>query len=460
MSKPIKKLERLNEEHHLTLQLMQGYLEENLPDKEMHQIERHLLDCELCADAMEGLSIIKDPAQADESVFELKRKVRKRSLREPVRKRKKKPAPLLWRHMSVAAATIILVAGNILVFKLNTSQKSIQPISLSQEKAQPSSPALTLPDAARQQAPAYSDASPVENTNGSKRKAAANASKPAPQASTKETSVEKRVTESDAGLAPEVAIDQIEEQLIDKEAIVLQEQESIRQVPQAVVAEAKREEARKEVLSGKRAPAPSEAVGITQNFITISGKVAAVSDTTMFLPGVKVNIKGTNTSITTDYRGRFSLAVPPKSTLVFSIEGMNTAEVSVASRKPVNVLLQQKGVEQETTADDVPEEIIEEDNLSYKPQPENGLMSYRTYLKKNLVYPLAARQNNIQGNVRVEFSVKADGQMADLVIKKGLGYGCDQEAMRLIKEGPAWKPAIANGKKVERKITVFVPFKL
>jgi TonB family protein len=62
--------------------------------------------------------------------------------------------------------------------------------------------------------------------------------------------------------------------------------------------------------------------------------------------------------------------------------------------------------------------------------------------------------------VRVEFTVKADGQLSDFKIKKGLGYGCDEEAIRLIKEGPAWKPAVYQGKKVERKITVYVPFKL
>jgi TonB family protein len=141
------------------------------------------------------------------------------------------------------------------------------------------------------------------------------------------------------------------------------------------------------------------------------------------------------------------------------MEGMSPAEVKVTSRKSVDVLLKREG-EEEISVDDTPEEIVEEDNLSYKPQPENGTMSYRNYLKKNLQYPQEARKRQVQGNVRVEFTVKPDGQLTDFTIKKGLGYGCDEEALRLIKEGPAWKPAIYNGKKVERKITVFVPFKL
>lgn len=443
------------EDNHLSLQLMQEYLEENLPERQMHQIERHLLDCELCADAIEGLSFVKDPEQVDDSVNYLKRKIRKRSLREPVLKRKKQKTPLLWRHMSVAAATIILVAGSILVFKLNTHKPAIQPISLTKVKEEPSSVPVSPEVAAP--APVYSDALPVEeNTLNAKTNAGANSAKPAAQKLTLKAPSGKTVTESDAGLAPEIAIDQIEEELKDNEAIVLQEEQSIRPVPP--VSEAKRESAPGEILSSKRAAAPSSAVGITQNFITITGKVAAASDTNLFLPGTKVNIKGTNTYVMTDYRGRFSLATPPKSTLIFSLEGMNPAEVTVVDRKPIQVLLKREG--EEETEEKPVEEMVEENNLSYKPQPENGLMSYRNYLKKNLQYPAEARKNNIQGNVRVEFTVNADGQLADFSVKKGLGYGCDEEALRLIKNGPAWKPAVYNGKKVDRKITVYVPFKL
>jgi TonB family protein len=451
MSKPEKKTELSNKDHHLSLQLMHAYLEETLPEKQMHQVERHLLDCALCADAMEGLSFINNPSQADESVNYLKRKIRKRSLREPVLKRKKKKTPLLWRHMSVAAATIVLVVGSILVFRLNAPKKAAAPISLGKEQIQVTEPALP---AAGQAAPVYSDAlPPAENNSTVSKKAAA---KPTPGQSLQETDKEAK-TRSTAGLPPEVAIDQIEEQLKDEEILASQEQKSLQQAP-PVVAEARREQASRAPLVNRSLQLPSEAVGITQNFITVSGKVTAASDTTVFLPGVKVAIKGTNKSAITDYRGRFSMAVPPGSTLVFSMEGRTDAEVTVADRKPITVLMKLEG--EEETTEELAEEIIEEDNLSYKPQPENGLMNYRSYLKKNLRYPAEARKNNIQGNVRVEFTVKPDGQLADFTVKKGLGYGCDEEALRLIKEGPAWKPAIYNGKKTERKITVYVPFKL
>jgi TonB family protein len=456
MSKPTINREQLHDNQHLSLQLMQEYLEEMLPDKQMHRVERHLLDCELCSDALEGLSFMKNPEQAGDSIDHLKRKVRKRSLREPVLKRKKKKAPLLWRHISVAAATIIMVVGSILVFRLNSTRQPENSISLNKEKARITAPAMAEPEPGRQQNPVLSDAAPVEEeSNQAKPIAGANKARPQPQV--KKSAEADLESTSNVALSPEVALDQIEEAL--KNEGITTAQESVQTVPQTVVAEAKREDAGRETLRSKSAPVPSGAVGITQNFITVSGKVATAADTNIFLPGVKVSLKGTNKYVLADYRGRFSIAVPPGSSLIFSMEGMSTAEVKVTSRKSVDVLLKREG-EEEISVDETPEEIVEEDNLSYKPQPENGTMSYRNYLKKNLKYPQEARKRQVQGNVRVEFMVKPDGQLTDFTIKKGLGYGCDEEALRLIKEGPAWKPAIYNGKKVERKITVFVPFKL
>jgi TonB family protein len=356
----------------------------------------------------------------------------------------------------VAAATIIMVVGSILVFRLNTSKQPVTPISLNKEQAMTTAPAASAPEAGRQQNPILSDAAPLEEP-GNQAKPIALPDKAKSQSQVKESAETEVETKSNVALSPKVALDQIEEAL--KEEGITTAEESLQTAPQMVIAEAKREEATRETLRSKSAPVPSGAVGITQNFITISGKVVTAADTNIFLPGVKVSLKGTNKYVLADYRGRFSIAVPPGSSLIFSMEGMSTAEVKVTSRKSVDVLLKREG-EEEISVDDTPEEIVEEDNLSYKPQPENGTMSYRNYLKKNLQYPQEARKRQVQGNVRVEFTVKPDGQLTDFTIKKGLGYGCDEEALRLIKEGPAWKPAIYNGKKVERKITVFVPFKL
>jgi hypothetical protein len=151
----------------------------------------------------------------------------------------------------------------------------------------------------------FSDAAPVEKEDKTKSSVskAYRSNSDVTVSDKKETKV---LAEPGVALSPEVALDQIEEQIKNEDLAT--SQENLETVPQVEVAEAKREEKRADALPRKAAPVPSSAVGITQNFITVSGKVAAASDTTLPLQGVKVTIKGTNKTVLTDYRGRFSLA--------------------------------------------------------------------------------------------------------------------------------------------------------
>ncbi|NNF20465.1 MAG: energy transducer TonB, partial [Saprospiraceae bacterium] len=58
----------------------------------------------------------------------------------------------------------------------------------------------------------------------------------------------------------------------------------------------------------------------------------------------------------------------------------------------------------------------------------------------------------------VEFNVGIDGTISNLEISSSLGYGCDEEAIRLIQEGPGWRPAIRNGSFVTERVRVAVRF--
>ncbi len=81
-----------------------------------------------------------------------------------------------------------------------------------------------------------------------------------------------------------------------------------------------------------------------------------------------------------------------------------------------------------------------------KATPEGGLKAYGNYLQQNINYPLEATKNNIQGIVNVQFLVNTDSTLSDFRIINGLGYGCDEEALRIIQEGPKWHPETINGK--------------
>ncbi|MEN8248334.1 MAG: energy transducer TonB [Bacteroidota bacterium] len=93
------------------------------------------------------------------------------------------------------------------------------------------------------------------------------------------------------------------------------------------------------------------------------------------------------------------------------------------------------------------------------PVPERGDKAFNRYLKRNLKYPVAASLNNIEGEVTVEFTVNTDGSVFGFSIKQSLGYGCDEEAIRLIREGPKWIPATRDGMPVSNKVSINIAFK-
>jgi protein TonB len=82
------------------------------------------------------------------------------------------------------------------------------------------------------------------------------------------------------------------------------------------------------------------------------------------------------------------------------------------------------------------------------------------YLQKNIRYPSYAAENEIEGSVQVEFIVNEDGSIQNTKVVKGIKGGCDEEALRLVKSMPKWKPGKQGGHSVRSYYTVFIPFNL
>lgn len=70
------------------------------------------------------------------------------------------------------------------------------------------------------------------------------------------------------------------------------------------------------------------------------------------------------------------------------------------------------------------------------------------YISENLKYPDSARLNNIEGRVVVRFVVRTTGQVDDVKVTRGIGGGCDEEAARVVRAMPKWKPGRQNGELV------------
>ena len=105
--------------------------------------------------------------------------------------------------------------------------------------------------------------------------------------------------------------------------------------------------------------------------------------------------------------------------------------------------------------DDIVYQFVEE-----MPEYLGGEEKLRKFIKENLVYPKDAKENRIQGTVYVGFVVEKDGNLSNMEILRGIGGGCDEEAIRIIKMMPKWKPGKQNGTNVAVKYTIPVKFEL
>ncbi len=99
-------------------------------------------------------------------------------------------------------------------------------------------------------------------------------------------------------------------------------------------------------------------------------------------------------------------------------------------------------------------------NVQEMPSFPGGDAARKKYLARNLRYPSQAAEDGIQGTVYVSFVVKTNGSLSDIKIIKGIGGGCDQEALRVVKKMPAWNPGYQNGRKVAVLFNMPVYFKL
>jgi len=109
------------------------------------------------------------------------------------------------------------------------------------------------------------------------------------------------------------------------------------------------------------------------------------------------------------------------------------------------------------------EEVVEAEVFTIveeMPAYPGGDAKLYEYLGKNIKYPQIARESGIQGRVFVNFVVEPDGSVSNVKVMRGIGGGCDEEAVRVIKTMPKWKPGKQRGKAVRVTYTIPVVFKL
>ncbi|HJH60841.1 MAG TPA: energy transducer TonB [Bacteroidetes bacterium] len=109
------------------------------------------------------------------------------------------------------------------------------------------------------------------------------------------------------------------------------------------------------------------------------------------------------------------------------------------------------------------EEIVEAEIFTVVEQmPEfpGGAAEMTRFIQKNIKYPMMARESDIQGRVYINFVVEPDGSVSNVTVMRGIGGGCDEEAVRIVNMMPKWNPGKQRGVAVRCSFTVPIVFRL
>ena len=183
------------------------------------------------------------------------------------------------------------------------------------------------------------------------------------------------------------------------------------------------------------------------------------------IPGATISIKGTTKGVTTDTSGNFSIDLPDTGavTLVASFIGMNTLEFSARTDKKVPVVMTPDlvSLSEVVVVGYGAKKAGTENNESpayYPPLPIDGRDAFDKYVIENIRRPdpSTAGQRVV---VVAGFRIKADGTIDSIRIIRSPDSSFSEEAIRLIRSGPAWKPAERDGIPVVDDVRVRIVFK-
>lgn len=99
-------------------------------------------------------------------------------------------------------------------------------------------------------------------------------------------------------------------------------------------------------------------------------------------------------------------------------------------------------------------------NTEQQPEFPGGLKALSAFVGNELRYPRSAASAGVSGRVYVSFVVNTDGTLTEVQILKGLGFGCDEEAVRVVQKMPHWRPGKQSGRAVRVKYTLPIWFTL
>ncbi|WP_139925152.1 TonB family protein [Hymenobacter sp. DG01] len=457
---------------HLPVEVLRQYAAGTLTPAEQHKVEAHTLDCPHCADVLEGLEL-QPAAVTDASMAELRQRLGAR-VEELATESKPKPAlGLAWQQLAAAAVLLLTLGAAAVWFTLlrpAPQNTAARPAAMRREAVAtvpipPSVPALVLPESA-DSAPAVASVTPAP------------ASAPRPSLLPR-----RSVGRMSRGQAQPIGAGNPDAPLEVAGAGANQgwagekERAEVAAAPAAItVPDSAGTTSVREAKAYTMATPPAAAMPIA----AARRKMAAVASATApmvagtrlvqgritdkssgeGMAGATVLVQGTTTGTVTAADGSFHLVVPATAKqLVVSSVGYAAQAVPVPA-EPANLALALAPDSRQLSEVVVVRRDAPPAPMAVGAMPAGGYAGLKKYLRDSLAYPEKALEDRREGNVKLRFVVGVDGKLSDIKVVKKLSEECDAEAIRLLQEGPAWFPAIQNGRRTARTVEITVPFKI
>ncbi len=387
------------------MELLRQWIQGDARQEDERQLEQLAAGDPFLADALQGLNTLPDGNHAE----------RVERIRAFARERGQKRRGLVFYLPRAAAAAVVigLLAGG---FWYINSGRASRPVAMERQEKE-ASPTPPPADSSAPQSMASDEALPGAPGPESSPEAEKPES-PAPEKAGKEgTPQTAQVQPKMEKAAP-----------AEETAAGLAAGEARPSAPQAEQADA---------LRSRSQPAqPTPGAGQV-----VRGRV--VDDSGQPLIGANVTVPGTTRGAVTDENGNFQLSLPEgASQIEVAYTGYQSVRREVKAGSSVNVSLSESLALEEVVVTGYESKAKKQ---AAPPKPSVGANRYKRYIRTNLRYPDTARRNGVEGEVEVSFQVQPDGSLSGFKVLRGLGQGCNEEAIRLLREGPKWEGAGQQG---------------
>lgn len=422
------------------------YLNGEMTPGERYALEKKALSDPFLADALEGAEHV-NTSDWMEDVNTLHQKINTR-----VGATKEKGTSSWGWTLRIAATLLLLAVSTFVIYQWTSPSQEESPLALAEEVE--STTSIEPDKQIAIDSPSQSTMSTARKIETQKSDSQSGAAAPESSATAKQ---ETKEVKQEIAQADELTKQPETELVADVAEEPIPVAEKAKDDRTADVATAKKISLEPERKAARAATPSSQ---ISPN--AVQGKVTSAEDGTP-LPGVNVVIKGTTIGTVTDVTGNYTIQnTSPSSTLSYSFIGLQSKDVPIEGKETLDV-------EMNLDVSQLSEVVVTGYGYSEKNEgtptvdlahPTIGNKDFKKYLEENLRYPKAAIDKKIEGRVTVEFFVETDGSLTTFRIVRGIGGECDEELIRLIKEGPSWEPTKKNNLAIRDKARVRLKFDL